>query len=174
MRRDKNTAGRKMIAAQLERMSFWLSPSLPLSLWLPQLSAQTRAFVFSGRPYVHVPRACGCWNCTEVSGLFCKQKSSVGVTLTGAVLGLDYLRCVFARYGCFLFKNPDGSEIYFYHPFSAGSRVNVFTCVSLPDLMRPSTYAFFKSRSQRSNSHSVLHIRDVLARTRGGALGQRL
>lgn len=29
MRRDKNTAGRKMIAAQLERMSFWLSLVAP-------------------------------------------------------------------------------------------------------------------------------------------------
>lgn len=74
-------------------------------------------------------------------------------------------------------ENPDGSEIYFYHPFSVCSCVKAFTvgefCVSLPDLMRLSTYAFFKRWSQRSDSHSLLcrRARVALVGTRSGAPG---
>lgn len=147
-----------------------LALSRPPPLLLPRLSAQDRADICIFRSSV-CPSASGLW-VLELHGSF----NSFLQTKTISRCDLDWSGSCLV-YECFLFKNPDGSEIHLHHPFSAGSRVKVFTvgevCVSLPDLMRPGAYAFFKSWSQRSDSHSVL-CRRVLARTWSGAPGQRL
>lgn len=216
MRRDENTAGRKMIAARLERMSFWLSCwSSSLRRW------EQETLVVSGRPYVRLPPACGCSTGPKVPGLFCQlkcfyscQKSSTRLVCGAWSLACNYgvvqrsyfkfkdelitfwrLKVIVSRFdlerriaivgsldmGSSPLENPDESEIYFCHPFSVCSWVEAFTvgefCVSLPDLMRLSTYAFFKRWSRRSDSHSLLcrrarvsARRDALQRSRSAPL----